>query len=101
MVFEWSCVIVIYANAVVMVLSIDYQIQVHTRAQEQIKTYEVIEVALSGYYLVELLLRLMAEQAYFFFAPHANWNCFDLLLVCLSMYEFGFDLSHPGESSGG
>lgn len=92
--FEVVSITVVVANAFLMACSVDYTLAKPRQARNMV--FQTFELSLSGYYLIEVLLRLLAEQGYFFFAPHSNWNCLDLFLVCFSMYEMIMEYSQPG-----
>lgn len=90
--FEWLSILVIFFNAIFMAYSVDYAMKNPER--EQSNGLMLMELAFSCYYLVEIILRLLADQWYFFFeAEAANWNIFDLLLVVYSVAEVVMDYS--------
>lgn len=97
--FEAVGMAAILANALVMTLSVDQTMR--ARAVSENEAFEVMEWFLSSYYVSELIFRLAAERWYFFFAPHASWNMFDLFLVCFSVHEIAMKIFVPSTSGGG
>jgi len=49
------------------------------------------------FFLIEILLRLLAERKLFFTGDHVRWNIFDTLVVTMSVMDVAFDIS--GDSS--
>ena len=75
-----------------MAYTVDYAILNGTKKN---KTHELIELSLLGFYLLELILRILAERWYFLFAPYGNWNMLDFLLVCFSVNEVVMEFFLP------
>merc|ERR1719310_2381580 len=49
--------------------------------------YEVLNTCFTVYFCVELTLRIIGEQCWFFVGPEAKWNIFDTVLVTHSLMQ--------------
>lgn len=84
--FQMLSVTVILVNSVSIALSADYEIK-HL-GQEATLVQQNMELALTLFYVVELILKLMVNRLYFFVNEDSLWNCFDFVLVMFSIVEY-------------
>mmetsp|Transcript_66701 Transcript_66701/g.124597 ORF Transcript_66701/g.124597 Transcript_66701/m.124597 type:complete len:619 (-) Transcript_66701:211-2067(-) len=49
--------------------------------------YVTLNLCFTGFFMVELVIRLVAQRRSFFFGSEWRWNLFDLLLVMLSVID--------------
>eukprot|EP00811_Abedinium_folium_P003019 NODE_1277_length_2538_cov_6.485691.p1 GENE.NODE_1277_length_2538_cov_6.485691~~NODE_1277_length_2538_cov_6.485691.p1 ORF type:complete len:448 (+),score=105.58 NODE_1277_length_2538_cov_6.485691:696-2039(+) len=54
---------------------------------------ELPEYVFAAFFALELLVRITAQRSLFLHGPEMNWNIFDVLLVCSSVYEAVVDVS--------
>lgn len=91
--FETLCASVIISNAVIIAAHSEWarkNLSEHTNS-----TYEVMDLAFTCFYTIELLMRVAWYKCSFFVAYHWKWNWFDLLLVISAIndqlsYIFGY-----------
>merc|ERR1712032_952897 len=60
------------------------------------RIWKVIERFFTSYFLLELLLRIVAHRLWFFTSPEWKWNVFDTFLVMSSIFQDifeGFNIS--------
>jgi Ca2+-binding EF-hand superfamily protein len=74
--------VIILSNAVY--LGIDVEDSASGSASQESISKTVINLAYSGFFFIELVVRLVTLQCKFFTAADARWNWFDLIIVCLT-----------------
>lgn len=84
--FQMLSVTVILVNSVSIALSADYEIK--NLGEEATLVQQNVELALTLFYVVELILKLMVNRLYFFVNEDSLWNCFDFVLVMFSIVEY-------------
>lgn len=83
--FSTLCLLVILANAILIIIVSDYEIQ---HLGESIpEDWEVLELSLTIFYGVELMLKILVHRLYFFVNEEWRWNIFDFFLVVFSFSE--------------
>eukprot|EP00931_Biecheleriopsis_adriatica_P020565 TRINITY_DN13701_c0_g1_i2.p1 TRINITY_DN13701_c0_g1~~TRINITY_DN13701_c0_g1_i2.p1 ORF type:complete len:590 (-),score=105.87 TRINITY_DN13701_c0_g1_i2:149-1873(-) len=102
-VFEQICSLVICANIVNLVLWTDKQVHLLTAgitvSKEDTAIHDLVDNGFVAFYTVEILLKMMVHRAFFFIGDNWGWNCFDLLLVALSLQELLTSLALGGRAS--
>mmetsp|Transcript_5434 Transcript_5434/g.9708 ORF Transcript_5434/g.9708 Transcript_5434/m.9708 type:complete len:628 (-) Transcript_5434:163-2046(-) len=93
--FSTLCLLVILANAILIVIVSDYELA--NLRQPIPEDWEQLELALTIFYAVELTLKIMVHKLYFFVNEEWRWNIFDFSLVIFSVIEIA--LSSALESS--
>lgn len=83
--FSTLCLLVILANAILIIIVSDYEIQ---HLGESIpEDWEGLELSLTIFYGVELMLKILVHRLYFFVNEEWRWNIFDFFLVVFSFSE--------------
>lgn len=99
--FSTLCLLVILANAILIIIVSDYEIQ---HLGETIpEDWEILELSLTIFYGCELLLKIIVHRLYFFVNEEWRWNIFDFFLVVFSFSEVAISrllvLNQPSENS--
>jgi hypothetical protein len=100
--FDCLCMSVIVVNTVFVAYVADWEIK--NIGTEKPVLYSELELCFTGFFLLELMLRLYVHRLYFFVNDDMNWNMFDFILVMLSVLDqaLSFLLQHGrGEKGGG
>ncbi|CAJ1370342.1 unnamed protein product [Effrenium voratum] len=83
--FSTFCLLVILSNAVLIIIVSDFELQNLGASIPQ--TWEVMELAFTAWYGIELFLKLLVHRLYFFANDEFRWNIFDFCLVVFSVIE--------------
>lgn len=83
--FSTLCLLVILANAILIIIVSDYEIQHLGEAIPE--DWEILELSLTIFYGCELLLKISVHRLYFFVNEEFRWNIFDFFLVVFSFSE--------------
>eukprot|EP00435_Cladocopium_sp_Y103_P071046 s21_g36.t1 len=99
--FSTLCLFVILANAILIIIVSDYEIQ---HLGETIpEDWEILELSLTIFYGCELFLKIIVHRLYFFVNEEWRWNIFDFILVVFSFSEVAISrllvLNQPSENS--
>jgi hypothetical protein len=83
--FETTCGFVILVNSIFVAVTADWEIKnIGATLPSSLKVAEWFFVC---FYILELILRLIAHRGYFFIAGDVRWNLFDTTLVLISISE--------------
>lgn len=83
--FSTLCLLVILANAFLIIIVSDYELGHLGEAIPE--HYERLELGLTVFYAFELTLKIMVHRMYFFVNEDWRWNIFDFSLVIFSVIE--------------
>lgn len=99
--FSTLCLLVILANAILIIIVSDYEIQHLGEAIPE--DWEILELSLTIFYGCELLLKIIVHRLYFFVNEEWRWNIFDFFLVVFSFSEVAISrmlvMNQPGPES--
>lgn len=98
--FALLSTVVILANAVVILYATDYEMQnLNQPTNPQIRS---VDLALAGFYVVEVLLKLIVHKLFFFWNSEWRWNLFDFSLVLFAIVEnvLAYDWMHGTQDTG-
>jgi len=84
--WESLVAVMIGLNSLFMGYMTDYTLQT-VRGGETSDVMQIIEGMFVAFFSVELCLRLAVHRQYYFCNEDATWNCFDLLIVLLSIWD--------------
>jgi len=90
--FDMICAGVLISNAAFVGLTVD--IQACSPSGKIPNTYKVVDLAYTGWFLIELLMRLGGQGPYLFFimGEELSWNYFDLGIVVSCLLDAVLDL---------
>jgi len=94
--FDLTFFFIIVVNSFFIGGELEYM--AYNNVSEPPLAFVVLRAVFMALFLVELLLRLLAERGQFFVSEDRVWNIFDLLLVIFSVSEFAFELTLAGPS---
>eukprot|EP00439_Symbiodinium_sp_Y106_P058137 s2433_g8.t1 len=98
--FALLSTVVILANAVVILYATDYEMQnLNQPTNAQIRS---VDLCLAGFYVVEVLLKLIVHKLFFFWNSEWRWNLFDFSLVLFAIVEnvLAYDWMHGTQDTG-
>lgn len=87
--FEGMAFVVIFSNALILGvqtnLEVDYALQKPPQASPEWISH--VNRTVLVFFMIELLIRIMAERLYFFLGMNWSWNLFDSLMVAGALVE--------------
>ncbi|CAE7518730.1 CACNA1E [Symbiodinium natans] len=98
--FAFLSTVVILANAVFILYATDYEMQhLSNPTNAQIRS---VDLSLAGFYVVEVLLKLIVHKLFFFWNSEWRWNIFDFSLVLFAIVEnvLAYDWMHGTKDTG-
>lgn len=78
---------VVLSNAVLIGVQANYMALNVDKACDPDKVWEFVGLAFTTYFLIELVLRLLAHRMEFFTGGDKNWNLFDMTIVVFGVLE--------------
>lgn len=96
--FEMFFAATIVANSVFLGIEVDHSVSHPDQLNPAV--FYVIGYLFTTTFLVELLLRMTAYGAYFFYNDTCHWNYLDLLIVIASLVEVVADISYFTSDTG-
>jgi len=93
--FTTFCFTVIVLNSLFMLVVADWEMtnalthhgQVGKDLSFGFNVYTVLNSTFNIFYLCELLMKLYVHRLYFFWNSDYRWNTFDLLLICVAVFD--------------
>jgi len=88
------CGFMILASTASIGISADSSLRAEVEERRVSETWAYVELAFSLFFIVELLVRFVAERLLFFIGPLWRWNLFDAVLVALSIFDLAMNGVH-------
>jgi hypothetical protein len=95
--FDMLCAIMILNNSII----IGYEVQWLTTHETEPAQTKLLGLLCSGFFFVELVLRVLADGIRYFFvlSDNKNWNWFDFALVAMSFFDVVSMMGKGGQAS--
>jgi hypothetical protein len=81
--FDIVSMVVIMINVAFVVYTTNMEIQNPELAQEEY--ISIVNHSFTGYYIFEIVVRMVTQRSYFFFGPMKSWHFFDAVLIFTSL----------------
>lgn len=93
-----ACSTMIMLNALFMGVAAHFELQALIKDRSMEKWWEYTEYGFALFFLLELILRLIAERSEFIFSEDCAWNLFDTFLVLLSIIDVALGMFTEAEA---
>eukprot|EP00929_Paragymnodinium_shiwhaense_P028945 TRINITY_DN16699_c0_g1_i5.p1 TRINITY_DN16699_c0_g1~~TRINITY_DN16699_c0_g1_i5.p1 ORF type:complete len:915 (+),score=207.49 TRINITY_DN16699_c0_g1_i5:76-2820(+) len=104
-IFDAVCATVIVANAITMAVStqrsLTYAINYPGKVEEELDIFRMLTTCFCVFYMIELLLKLIAFRLEFFTNKDKVWNIFDFVLVLSGIWDLVWEYVDLGLNAEG